>query len=75
MQTRFLAIDVGAYGKESDGEIFSHSNLSRQLENGALDVNQEKVLPGTDIALLHFLVGDEAYPLKIYLMCPYSQKK
>jgi len=71
---RFLAIDVGAYGKESDGGIFSHSNLSQQLENGALNANQEKVLPGSNIALPHFLVGDEAYPLKTYLMRPYPQK-
>lgn len=70
---RFLAIDVGVYGKESDGGIFSHSNLSRQLENGALNANQEKVLPGTDITLPHFLVGDEANPLKTYLMYPYPQ--
>jgi hypothetical protein len=71
---RFLAVDMGAYGKESDGGIFSHSNLSQQLENGALNANQEKVLPGSNIALPHFLVGDEAYPLKTYLMRPYHQK-
>jgi hypothetical protein len=35
---RFIAIDVGVYGKESDGGIFSNSNLSRQLDNGALNV-------------------------------------
>nr|CAH7736041.1 unnamed protein product [Callosobruchus chinensis] len=33
---KFLAIDVGAYGKESDGGIFSHSNLCKKLENGGL---------------------------------------
>jgi len=49
---RFLAIDVGAYGKESDGGIFSHSNLSQQLlENGALNANQEKVLPGSNTSV------------------------
>lgn len=31
---RFIAIEVGAYGKESDGGIFSNSNLSRMLQNG-----------------------------------------
>ena len=71
---RFITIDVGAYGKESDGGIFSHSNLAKQMENGALNSNQEKVLPGTNIAMPHFLVGDEAYPLKTYLMRPYPQR-
>lgn len=71
---RFIAIDIGAYGKESDGGIFSHSNLSIQLENGGLNAHSLRKLPGTDIALPHVLVGDEAYPLKTYLMRPYPQR-
>ena len=35
---RFLAIDIGAYGKESDGGIFRHSNLSKKLEMLALSL-------------------------------------
>ncbi|KAJ8867777.1 hypothetical protein PR048_031580 [Dryococelus australis] len=31
---RFIAIYVGAYGKESDGSIFSHSDLCKLLDNG-----------------------------------------
>lgn len=45
------------------------------MEKGALIANQEKVLPGSDIVLPHFLVGDEAYPLKTYLVRNYPQKK
>ncbi|KAJ8866898.1 hypothetical protein PR048_032760 [Dryococelus australis] len=59
---RFIAIDVGAYGKASDGGIFSHSDQCKLLDTG------------TDIALPHFLVGDETYPLKICLMHPYLQR-
>lgn len=29
---RFLATDVGTYGKESDDGIFRHSNLFKKLE-------------------------------------------
>uniref|UniRef100_A0A1Y1M573 DDE Tnp4 domain-containing protein n=1 Tax=Photinus pyralis TaxID=7054 RepID=A0A1Y1M573_PHOPY len=71
---KFICIDVGAYGKESDGGIFTNSNLSRQLENGALNTKLEKRLPGTDISLPHVVLGDEAYPLKTYLMRPYPQR-
>lgn len=71
---RFIAIDVGAFGKESDGGVFSNSNLSRQLENGALYADMCITLPGTNTIVPHVLVGDEAYPLKTYLMRPYPQR-
>lgn len=29
---RFIAIDVGAYGKDSDGGIFNNSNLGKSLK-------------------------------------------
>uniref|UniRef100_A0A8C5WCY3 DDE Tnp4 domain-containing protein n=1 Tax=Leptobrachium leishanense TaxID=445787 RepID=A0A8C5WCY3_9ANUR len=38
---KFIAIDVGAYGKESDGGIFNKSNLSRRLERGALGAKRK----------------------------------
>ena len=31
---QFLAIDVGAYGRNSDGEIFANSNLGKAITNG-----------------------------------------
>lgn len=72
---RFLAIDIGAYGKESDGGIFRHSNLSKKLETGALGVQRLSGLPGTETTVPHVLLGDEAYPLKTYLMRPYPVSK
>jgi len=32
-ESRFIFIDIGAYGKESDGGIFSASNLYHFLED------------------------------------------
>lgn len=71
---RFITTEVGAFGKESDGGVFTNSNLCKQLENGALNVKSEKCLPGSDIRLPHVILGDEAYPLKNYLMRPYPQR-
>uniref|UniRef100_A0A8C5LRV2 DDE Tnp4 domain-containing protein n=1 Tax=Leptobrachium leishanense TaxID=445787 RepID=A0A8C5LRV2_9ANUR len=72
---RFIAVDVGAYGKESNGGIFSNSNLSWQLERGALGVHRHTALPGTGIMTPCVLLGDEAYPLKTYLMRPYPASR
>ncbi|XP_023716998.1 protein ALP1-like [Cryptotermes secundus] len=72
---RFICIDVGAYGKQSDSGIFGYSNLAKQLERGALKVNCETELPGTELPVPYVLVGDEEYPLKTFLMRPYPQRR
>lgn len=69
---RFLYIDVGSYGKQSDGGIFSGSSLKHHLENGSFNVPTERKIPGTNIFAPFVLLGDEAYPLQVYLMRPYS---
>ncbi|XP_063216866.1 uncharacterized protein LOC134527843 [Bacillus rossius redtenbacheri] len=68
---KFIAVDVGGYGKESDGGIFSHSILSEKLEKGGLGSQLFVALPGTNIKVPHVILGDEAYPLKTYLMRPF----
>lgn len=74
---KFVAVDVGGYGKSSDGGIFSHSTLGRSLENSTMNIPGPKPLPSLSTGeaatepLPHVLVGDEAFPLKKYLMRPY----
>ncbi|KAK4883905.1 hypothetical protein RN001_000176 [Aquatica leii] len=46
---KFLAVDVGSYGKNSDGGIFANSRLGRQLENGSLNIPDRRQLPDSDI--------------------------
>jgi hypothetical protein len=45
---KFIAVDIGFYGKNSDGGIFANSKLGRGLENGKLHIPENKTLPGTD---------------------------
>lgn len=68
---RFVIIDIGAYGKNSDGGIFSNSKLGKGLENNTLSIPPDNILPGTTCSAPHVLVGDEAFPQKTYLMRPY----
>lgn len=67
----FIAVDVGAYGKNSDSGIFEKSNFGKALERDKLSVPRDAVLPGTQNLTPHVIVGDEAFPLKTYLMRPY----
>ncbi|XP_024083015.1 protein ANTAGONIST OF LIKE HETEROCHROMATIN PROTEIN 1-like isoform X2 [Cimex lectularius] len=67
----FIAVDVGAYGKSSDGGIWARSNIGKAFESGNFSVPGPVLLPGTSIELPHIIVADEAFQLKPYIMRPY----
>lgn len=58
----FLYIDVGSNGRMNDSSIFGASRLKTALENNTLRFPDWGVI-----------VGDDAFPLKTYLMMPYSR--
>lgn len=72
---RFVMIDVGAYGKDSDGSIMSNSNFYTRIENGSLELPNETELPNTSISTPFVFIGDEAFPLRNYLMRPFPRKQ
>jgi hypothetical protein len=61
----------GSFGRNSDGAVFAHSKLGKYLETH-LGIPEDKQLPGTTCLATHVIVGDEAFPLKTYLMRPYA---
>ncbi|XP_036322524.1 protein ALP1-like [Rhagoletis pomonella] len=67
----FTGIDIGAYGSQSDGGILWNSGFGKLLYNGKLDLPENSILPDTDISFPHYFVGDNAFPLKSFLMRPY----
>ncbi|XP_049273627.1 uncharacterized protein LOC119399351 [Rhipicephalus sanguineus] len=69
----FLYVEVGHNGSESDGGIFSRSKLQPMVDDGTLGVPPAASL-GTIGNMPYFFVGDEAFPLKTYMMRPYSKK-
>lgn len=73
-EKKFLVIDVGALGKQSDGGIFTATELYRRLEAKQFNMPPDMILPGTTISVPPVLIGDEAFPLKSYLMRPYPAK-
>nr|CAI5840130.1 unnamed protein product [Callosobruchus analis] len=70
---RFLVIDVGSYGKNSDGGIFENSILGKLIQDGKLKFPGPKPLTLNSEPLPHVIVADEAFPLKPFLMRPYSK--
>lgn len=54
--------------------MWSRSKFGIDLEHGHIDLPPPKNLPQTDILVHHVFVGDEAFPLKMYLLRPYNRK-
>lgn len=71
---KFIAIEVGGYGKQSDGGTFSASTLHELMRTGQLGIPADARLPGTNNVVPHVFVGDEAYPLLPNLLRPYSRQ-
>uniref|UniRef100_A0A3B4TJ97 DDE Tnp4 domain-containing protein n=1 Tax=Seriola dumerili TaxID=41447 RepID=A0A3B4TJ97_SERDU len=70
---KFRVIQVGDFGRTSDGGVYAGSALGRGMETKSLHVPPSTSLPGAahlgDVP--HVMVGDAAFPLKPYLMRPF----
>ncbi|XP_050294323.1 uncharacterized protein LOC126734665 [Anthonomus grandis grandis] len=45
---KFICVDVGAYGKNSDGGIFEQSAMGRRFENGTFNIPPNRPFAGKD---------------------------
>ncbi|XP_018372309.1 PREDICTED: uncharacterized protein LOC108766873, partial [Trachymyrmex cornetzi] len=63
-------VDIGAYGRRSDGGIFKDSTIGKAFDKGDMNVPQPTAISNSFV-LLYCIVGDEAFPLKPYLLRPY----
>ena len=69
---RFISIDLGGFGRQSDGGVFSNLIFGASFEEGRMGLPNLSASPETREPELPFvLVGDEAFPLKNYLLRPY----
>lgn len=70
----FIYVDVGANGRVSDGGVWANTTLSRHLEEGTAGLPEPDQVQGSQRTLPYVFVGDDAFPLKQYLMKPYPNK-
>ncbi|XP_060868359.1 uncharacterized protein LOC132943401 [Metopolophium dirhodum] len=71
----FFSIDVGAYGREEDPNVFKKSPLCKKLYDRQLDIPLPKKLPNDDdgVEQPFVIVGDEAFALHENLLRPYPR--
>ena len=73
---RFTFVDIGDYGSNADGAIFTRSAFGQALLDGELDLPGPKELPNYPQGgvLPHCIVADEAFPLRPDIMRPYPRE-
>lgn len=71
---KFMYVDVGAQGRASDASVWDRCNLRAYLEGNRLAVPPPSTLPFCTTKSPYVIVGDDAFPLKTYLMKPFPGK-
>lgn len=67
---RFVIVDIGSKGRQSDGGVFASSRIAKKLRSNRMNLPPAKYIPSEPL-IPHFLVGDEAFGLSTFMMTPY----
>lgn len=70
---RFIYINVGSCGTDSDSTIFKNSNLFQKLQNEEMCFPPPKPLPHTTEPLPYVIVGDAAFGISKQVLRPYAR--
>ncbi len=71
---KFVWVDVGVNGSASDGSIFNICELKKGIEAHTITLPDPDPLPSDDRDMPYFLIGDDAFPLRTWMMKPYSRR-
>ena len=71
--SRFLLIDVGAAGCNSDSSLFITSPIKRYIESGNAEIPNPEQL-GQIGEVPYVILGDGGFGLKEYMMTPFPMR-
>lgn len=74
---KFIVVDTGAYGRNSDGGVFARSAFGERFIRNSFNFPEDDVLPNYERAgpVPYVAVGDEAFPLLKNLLRPYPGRQ
>ncbi|XP_069616315.1 uncharacterized protein [Ranitomeya imitator] len=72
---RFIAVDIGAFGRGNDSQTFKNSDMGRHVYGKNFNFPLPQPLPNTQGPPMPFvMVGDEAFQMCENLLKPYSSR-
>ena len=71
---KFVFVDVGRNGAASDVQVFERTPLKKAIEEGRVGWPAPDPLPNDDGPTPYFMIGDDAFALKEWMMKPYSRR-
>ena len=71
---KFIYVSAGANGATNDAQVFFYSNLYRAFSQNLLNLPHMESLPGEERRIPYFIVGNDAFGLKTWLMKPYPSR-
>ncbi|XP_056397868.1 uncharacterized protein LOC130293341 isoform X2 [Hyla sarda] len=72
---KFVAVDIGQYGRTNESRVIRNSAMVRRLYSGDFGLPAARPFPGTDGSPMPFVfVGDEASQMCGNLVKPYSRQ-
>ena len=70
----FTWVDVGSMGHMSDAQIFNGSELKECFEDGTINLPPPEPMTNDDRPTPYFMLADDAFALRTYLMKPHSRR-
>jgi len=70
---KFITVDMGDFGKQSDGGTFLASDLFSFIDGKRIIFPEPDFLPLSNVIVPYVMLGDEVYPLFPYLIRPYER--
>lgn len=68
----FIFVYIGCQGRISDGGVFKSTGFAKALNRQMLNLPELSVLPGREKPIPHVFVADDAFPLSLNIMKPFS---
>ena len=71
----FTLVDIGQYGSNNDAGVLNKSDIGKKFEENKMKLPLARKVQGCSYdPLPYYLVGDEIFPLKTWMMRPYPGK-